>query len=94
MNASQSTNASVTLKRPIRAFDLSEHERKGTFHAARLGNVIADAIAGICSKVKRPRVYEFESPSPTHKEPAGLRAERLFLNAYRSAHLSQGMDNF
>jgi len=81
MSASQSMNASVTLEQQSRAFGLSGDERKGTSHAARIGHVIADAIARIFTRVKGPRVEEFQSPSQKSYEPAGPKAERFFMNA-------------
>ena len=81
MNASQSTNASVTFEQQLSAFSLSEDQGKGTLQAARIGHAIAAAIARIYSRVKGPRVDEFQSPSQKYNEPAGPRAERFFMNA-------------
>jgi hypothetical protein len=62
MNAKQIVKSGSTIEEQLSSIQMSEHQRDAALHAARVAEVIVDAIVWVCSKFERPDAGVFAKP--------------------------------
>ena len=69
MNARQNIKSGSTIEEQLSSIQMSQHERDAALHAARIAELVADAIVWVSGKFNRPDADVFAKPSPKYPSP-------------------------
>lgn len=63
MNAKQNIKPGSTIEEQLNSIQMFRYERDAVLYDARIAEVFVDAIAWVCSKIKRPDTDVFAKPN-------------------------------